>query len=168
MATLRAYGQSQKAGFLLWENAGEALSDTATFGTGFVEAIDGAYREQVLYGEPSTNSGAVPITTDLTASNPDYVNFTRIIAAGIPCGFCEYVGAAFGGDGPANAINGGTVTWTSSAGTATVTIGSGATNAIHWVRQVCAAWNCGFYISVADYPQGPSLGVVDTDGITVA
>ena len=163
MANLKAYCQTLKKGFQLWENAGEGLSDTTLYGSNprFVDVIDGALREQVIYLYPGNGntpaSGTVPIVTDTTA---DYDNLIRIINAGKPVTLTEYVGA--GG----NAIGGGTVT---DPVLGKVTVAAGSTNAIHWVRQVCNAWNCGYYISVADYnvANGPTLSVVDTDGITI-
>lgn len=168
MVNLKAYCQGIKPGFQLWENAGEGLSDTTLYGSNprFVDVIDGALREQVIYLYPGNGNtpaaGTVPIVTN---TSYDYVNLIRIIQAGKPVTLTEYVGGTVGSD-KANAVGGGTVT---DPVLGTVTVAAGSTNAIHWVRTVCAAWNCGYYISVADYDvaDGPTLSIVDTDGITV-
>lgn len=160
-ADMRAYGRTLNPNFLVAENAGEGIvSTTASNATKFINAVDFFYREEVLYQSyDAPYSGTVGIVTDTSG---DYANFQPIIAAGKPVGLVEYVGAGTN----ANAIGGGTVT---DPVLGRVTVAAGSTNAIHWVRQVCAAWNCGFYISVADFKvsAGPTLSVVDTDGILI-
>jgi endo-alpha-1,4-polygalactosaminidase (GH114 family) len=170
---MRAYGRTLNPNFLVAENAGEGMldagantyllthaSDAAYIGPRLIQACDFFYREEVLY--QSYNGGYKGTVGIVTDPSDDYGNLSQIVAAGKPVGLCEYVGAGTN----ANAIGGGTV---NCPVLGTVTVQAGSTAAIHYIRQVCAAWNFGFYVSVADFTvsAGPTLSVVDTDGILI-